>query len=88
MTEEPSERDGMLNMSAGDIRPERKWKGAWGRLCKTALVLRGLWAWPRSPLVGGTQLCDAAEGQEGRPELGLPSLAAKQPSAYTWTSPG
>ena len=71
MTEEPSERDGMLNMSAGDIRPERKWKGAWGRLCKTALVLRGLWAWPRSPLVGGTQSCDAGRGTGRAPRAGL-----------------
>ena len=79
MTEEPSERDGMLNMSARDIRPERKWKGVWGRLCKTALVLRGLWAWSRAPLVRGTQSCDAGRGTGRAPGAGLALSCCQAP---------
>lgn len=79
MTEEPSEQDGMLNTSARDIRPERNWKGAWGRLCRTALAPRRLWAWPQAPLVGGAQSCDVGRWTGRAPRAGLALSCCRAP---------
>ena len=65
-------------MSARDIRPKRKWNGAWGRLCAAALVPRGLWAWPGTPLVGGHSHVTRAE--TGRmPCAGLAFFCCRAP---------
>ena len=60
-------------------RPERNWKGAWGRLCRTALAPRGLWAWLRAPLVGGAQSCDVGRWTGTAPGAGLAPSCCRAP---------
>ena len=88
MTEEPSERDGMLDTSARDIGQsgtgrERGADSAGRPLLRAdcGLGCAPLWSGEHSHVMW-------ADGQGRRPELGLPPLAAEHPSTCTRTSPG